>query len=71
MEAQIAGSGVEVVGSVGRALGNSPYGQTSTTTGPGQSSNGLMQGLGAAATIAGIGGSLFGAGGMFPGTFAK
>ena len=49
------------------ALGNSPYGQTQTSTGPGQSSNGFLQGLGGAAAIAGIGGSLFGGGGMFPG----
>lgn len=41
-----------------QALGITPYGQTSTQTGPGPSSNGLLTGLGAAASIASIIGSL-------------
>lgn len=41
-----------------QALGITPYGQTSTQTGPGPSGNGLMTGLGAAASIASIIGSL-------------
>lgn len=55
------------------ALGMTPYGQTTTTTGPAQpqqSSNGFLQGLGGLASIIGMGGSLFGAGGMFPGALA-
>jgi len=41
-----------------QALGITPYGQSSTQTGPGPSGNGLMTGLGAAASIASIIGSL-------------
>lgn len=55
------------------ALGQTPYGQTVTTTGPAQqqpSSSGLMQGLGGLSSLVGIGGGLFGAGGMFPGALA-
>lgn len=54
------------------ALGMTPYGQTSTTTGPAQpqsGSSGFLQGLGGLASLVGMGGSLFGAGGMFPNTF--
>lgn len=57
-----------------QALGMTPYGQTTSTTGPAQpqpSSNGLMQGLGAISSLVGIGGGLFGAGGMFPGVLGK
>jgi hypothetical protein len=42
-----------------QALGQTPYGQQSTTTAPGPSGNGLMTGLGAAASIASIGASIF------------
>jgi hypothetical protein len=42
-----------------QALGMTPYGQQSTTTAPGPSGNGLMTGLGAAASIASIGASIF------------
>lgn len=51
------------------AIGGVPYPtyQSSVQTGPGPSSNGLMQGLGAASSLIGMGGSLFGMGGMFPG----
>ena len=42
-----------------QALGMTPYGQQTTSTGPGPSSNGLMTGLGAAASIASIGASIF------------
>ena len=41
-----------------QALGITPYGQTSTSTGPGPSSNPLMTGLGAASSIASIIGML-------------
>ena len=41
-----------------QALGITPYGQTSTNTGPGPSSNPLMTGLGAASSIASIIGML-------------
>lgn len=42
-----------------QALGMTPYGQQSTSTGPGPQSNGLLTGLGAAASIASIGASIF------------
>lgn len=54
-----------------QALGMTPYGQTQTqtTTGlPGMSSNGLMQGLGAAGAGVGMMGSLFGQGSLFGGS---
>jgi hypothetical protein len=52
-----------------QALGMTPYGQQTTATGPGPSSNGLMTGLGAASAGVGILGGLnsmgaFGAGGL-------
>lgn len=46
--------------------GGNPGGGTSTTTQP-IYSNGLANGLGAASTAAGIAGTLFGTGGVFPG----
>lgn len=49
-----------------QALGATPYGQTNTQTGPGPTSNGLMQGLGAVGTGVGILGGLFGPAGLFP-----
>lgn len=55
------------------ALGMTPYGQTQTTTGPAQpqqSSSGFMQGLGGLASLIGMGGTLFGSGGIFPGALA-
>lgn len=54
------------------AIGGVPYPtfQSSTQTGPGPSSNGLMQGLGGAASLIGMGGTLFGKGGIFPGALA-
>jgi hypothetical protein len=42
-----------------QALGMTPYGQQTTSTGPGPQSNGLLTGLGAAASIASIGASIF------------
>lgn len=57
-----------------QALGMTPYGQTVSTTGPAQpqpSSSGLMQGIGGLASLVGIGGGLFGAGGMFPGLLSR
>lgn len=42
------------------------YGNTTTTQQP-MYSNGLMTGIGALGTVAGIGGTMFGGGGIFPG----
>jgi hypothetical protein len=47
------------------ALARTPYGQTSTTTGPGPSSDPWMTGLGTAATTAGLMGSLGKMGNIF------
>lgn len=54
-----------------QALGATPYGQTNTQTGPGPSSNGLMTGLGAASSLVGIAGGLFGPMGLFSDRRAK
>ena len=51
-----------------QALGATPYGQTNTQTGPGPTSNGLMTGLGAASSLVGMAGGLFGPMGLFAGS---
>lgn len=53
-----------------QALGMTPYGQTTTTTGPAQpqsGSSGFLQGLGGLASLVGMGGTMFGTGGIWPG----